>query len=208
MPPERHSSVAVAIFAKAPIEGFAKTRLISRLGAKGAADLQRHLIEHAVQVACAANVGPVSLWCSPDIDQDIFKSLHERYEVTLREQIGSDLGTRMHHAFVALTTESPALLMGTDCAVITPQQLVQCADLLRNYSDAVFVPVEDGGYILVGLKSPSPELFDAMPWGTERVMDETRLRARAAGLKLTELPPLWDIDRPEDYERAIQCGVL
>ena len=197
----------VAIFAKAPIEGFAKTRLIPRLGASGAALLQRRLIERSVRTAVGAGLGPVSLWCAPDVEHDVFANLAARYDVRLYRQADGDLGARMLHTFETLTVRGPTLLMGTDCAVIAEAHLRRCAKLLSG-SDAVAVPVEDGGYILLGLRRALPSLFVGIDWGTEAVMDQTRARAAAASLDLAELEPLWDIDIPKDYDRAVAQGVL
>lgn len=197
----------VAIFAKAPIEGFAKTRLIPRLGAGGAALLQRRLIERSVQTAIAAALGPVSLWCTPSVEHDVFASLAARDELRVYRQAKGDLGARMLHAFETLTAKGPTLLMGTDCAVITSTHLQRSAQLLSR-TDATVVPVEDGGYILLGLHRPVHALFAGVDWGTSTVMDQTRARAEAAGIDLVELEPLWDIDRPKDYDRAIAEGVL
>jgi glycosyltransferase A (GT-A) superfamily protein (DUF2064 family) len=91
---------------------------------------------------------------------------------------------------------------------LTPRHLVESAQLLCGEADAVIIPVEDGGYILVGLKRPAPELFIDMIWSDADVVARTRQRAESAGLVLAELPPLWDIDRVEDYERAVSCGLL
>jgi rSAM/selenodomain-associated transferase 1 len=208
MPREHPDPVAVAIFAKAPVAGFAKTRLIPRLGEQGAANLQRQLIERTVRIACEARLGPAVLWCSPDSGHEVFTSLGKRYDIALQDQVGTDLGARMHHAFAVHTATCPTLLIGTDCVVMTAQLLLQSAALLRRGADIAVVPVEDGGYVLMGLRKPSPELFTGIGWGGATVVAETRARARAAGLRLEELPPLWDIDRVEDYERAIAGGYL
>jgi len=202
------NQTSIAIFAKAPIEGFTKTRLIPRLGAAGAAELQRTLITRAVDTAKAAMLGPVSLWCAPDCTHPFFQEIAEQHSITLHTQTGDDLGARMDNAFAALCGAMPVLLMGTDCVVIDAALLTRCADALQMGKDAVFLPVEDGGYILVGLTRPIPELFHDMPWITERVMPETRRRAATLGIKIEEPEILWDIDRPEDYERALGCGAL
>ncbi|MDE2185095.1 MAG: TIGR04282 family arsenosugar biosynthesis glycosyltransferase [Alphaproteobacteria bacterium] len=200
--------VAIAIFAKAPIEGFAKTRLIPRLGATGAAELQRQLIERTVHTVRKAHVGPVSLWCSPSKNDPYFVSLGERLAMALYTQRGDDLGERMLHAVAVKTATMPTLLVGTDCAIITPEHFVRCADALRRGADCVFIPVEDGGYILVGMRRPIPDLFTAIPWGTSDVMIKTRERIADLAITTIELAPLWDIDRQEDYDRAIVDGVL
>lgn len=199
---------AIAIFAKAPVAGFAKTRLIPRLGAAGAAELQAVLITRAVEFAKAADLGPVSLWCTPDCSHPFFQEIAEKHSLQLHTQTGEDLGTRMENAFVILSKSMPVLLMGTDCVAIDAKLLARCAAALRKGKDAVFLPVEDGGYILIGSNKPIPELFRNMPWTTERVMTETRRRAKDMGLQIEEPEILWDIDRPEDYMRALDCGAL
>ena len=200
--------LSVAIFAKAPVAGFAKTRLIPRLGPGGAAALQARLIERAVGLARAAQLGPISLWCAPDADHDCFKALAAAGDVEIFQQAPGDLGAKMRDAFAVLGRRGPALLMGTDCVVIEPEHLRHCAQALQTGTDAVFLPVEDGGYILVGLNRPAPDLFDAIAWNTPTVMETTRARAANAGLRVWEGAMLWDLDRPEDFDRAVRAGLL
>ncbi len=119
-----------------------------------------------------------------------------------------DLGARMENAFLELTKTTPTLLIGTDCVAIKAALLARCAAVLQKGKDAVFLPVEDGGYILIGLKKPIRELFRNMPWTTEHVMTKTRRRAKEMGLKIEEPEILWDIDRPEDYTRALLLDAL
>ncbi|MGC8536357.1 MAG: TIGR04282 family arsenosugar biosynthesis glycosyltransferase [Rhizomicrobium sp.] len=199
---------AIAIFAKAPIAGFAKTRLIPRLGAPGAARFQHQMIEKTLHTAQAAAIGPVSLWCTPSVHEPAFQALAEHNGVSLCTQPNTDLGQRMAHAFAAITPELPILLVGTDCPALTAHHFVLCARALKNGADAVFIPVEDGGYILIGLKRSVPALFQDMAWGSAQVMAATRARARALGLKWLEMPPLWDIDVEEDYDRALALGLI
>ncbi len=73
--------VAVAILAKVPIPGLAKTRLIPLLGAAGAAALQERLIERTVATACAAAVGPVTLWTTPDESHPVFEAICSRHRI-------------------------------------------------------------------------------------------------------------------------------
>jgi rSAM/selenodomain-associated transferase 1 len=199
---------AIAIFAKAPLAGFAKTRLIPLLGPDGAAALQAQLIARAVAVARAAKLGPVSLWCTPDMAHESFGTIAADCGVELFKQPPGDLGDKMGHAFKVLCQNGAVLLMGTDCVVIGPDHLRECAESLRRGADAVFLPVEDGGYILVGLNQPSPEIFRGIPWNTPGVMPVTRERAANAGLRIAEPATLWDIDRPKDYHRAAREGLL
>jgi rSAM/selenodomain-associated transferase 1 len=193
--------VQIAVLAKAPVAGLAKTRLIPALGPRGAARLQRRFIRRALQTAAAARLGPVTLWCAPHAQHRFFRALHRTMGVDCRVQPGGDLGERMHRAFELHCPQGPLLIIGTDCPALSPEQLRRAAQALCDGHDAVVGPAEDGGYVLIGLRSPQPALFSRMPWSTSAVMSETRARARAQGLRVVELETLWDVDMPADLPR-------
>ena len=197
--------VAVAILAKAPIAGFAKTRLIPVLGARGAAVLQERLVERAVETACAAAIGPVTLWATPDESHPVFQSIGARLGITLARQADGDLGARMLAAITAANT--CVLLIGSDCPALTLEHLRTAADVLRDRAPAVVIPAEDGGYALIGVRTPEPALFSDMPWSTPLVMNETRRRLRTLGLTWHEPVTLWDVDLPQDLERMRGIGL-
>ena len=197
--------VAIAILAKAPIAGFAKTRLIPVLGARGAAVLQERLVERAVETACAAAVGPVTLWTTPDESHPVFQSIGARHRITLARQADGDLGARMLAAITAANT--CVLLIGSDCPALTLDHLRAAADVLRDRAPAVVIPAEDGGYALIGLRTSEPALFSDMPWSTPLVMNETRHRLRTLGLTWHEPVTLWDVDLPQDLERMRGIGL-
>lgn len=209
--PVNPEPVHIALFAKAPVAGQAKTRLIPALGATGAARLHRQLVRQAVRIACAAGLGPVSLWCAPGIGHRFFRALATTAGLPLQAQQGDDLGARMAHAFATLTPHGPVLLIGSDCPMLTPALLHDCAAALRHGDDAVFLPAEDGGYALVGLRQPQPALFGAIPWGSDTVMAHTRARLNGHGLRWSEPATVWDVDRPDDLPRlsalelALRC---
>ena len=189
------------MFARAPVAGRAKTRLIPALGAQGAARLQRRLTLRAVRTAREAGLGPVTLWCAPDEQHRFFRALQRVTGVDCRAQSPGDLGARMLHAFRWHCGEGPLLLIGTDCPALAADDLRAAAQALREGNDAVFLPAEDGGYVLIGLRRPQPALFEGIAWGTSSVMDETRARLRAAGVTWREPKALWDVDRPADLQR-------
>jgi rSAM/selenodomain-associated transferase 1 len=195
--------VQIAILAKAPVAGFAKTRLIPALGPAGAARLQRALTARTLRTALAAGLGPVTLWCAPDARHRFFRAVRHTTGVALEDQPAGDLGDRMHAAFVHAGT-APLLLVGTDCPALTPQHLVGAAQRLLAGDDAVFHPAEDGGYVLVGLRRPQAPLFAHMAWSTERVMADTHARAAALGLQVHVAPTLWDVDEPADLARCTE----
>jgi rSAM/selenodomain-associated transferase 1 len=193
--------VQVAVLAKAPVPGWAKTRLIPALGPLGAARLQRRLTRVAVQTAADAGLGPVTLWCAPDARHRFFRALQQTTQLQCRDQPGGDLGERMHAAFRLHCAHGPVLLIGTDCPALRPAHLRQAAQALADGDEAVFYPAEDGGYVLVGLRQPQAALFTDMVWSTAEVMSETRIRARRLQLPLREFETLWDVDVPEDLAR-------
>jgi rSAM/selenodomain-associated transferase 1 len=197
--------VAVAVLAKAPVPGFAKTRLIPALGADGAAALASRLIDRAVATACDAGGGPVTLWAAPDETHAAFQSLRARFDIALARQPDGDLGARMLAALVA--ANGPALIVGTDCPALTAAHLRTAAEALRIGTDVVVCPAEDGGYVLIGARKAEPALFSAMPWSTAEVMAETRRRLKALGLVWQEPVTLWDVDAPDDLVRLRESGL-
>jgi rSAM/selenodomain-associated transferase 1 len=197
--------VAVAVVAKAPIAGFAKTRLIPVLGADGAALLQARLTERAVATACAAAVGPVTVWAIPDESHPGFQALAASFDVAFARQGDGDLGARMLAAVA--TAAGPCLVIGTDCPVLTTIHLRNAADILRQGADAVVIPADDGGYVLIGMRQAQPALLSDMRWSIPDVMDETRRRLRKLGLAWQEPVTLWDVDVPVDLERLRGIGL-
>ena len=193
----------VAVMARAPVPGRTKRRLVPAIGADRAAALHRAMIRRAVATALAAGVGPVEIWCTPSTDHPLFQALGDGTRVLLRTQTGPDLGARMHAAIEA--RPGAVSVIGSDCPSLEPNDLVRAAGALRTAADVVVVPAFDGGYVLIAVDRPRPELFAGVEWGSERVLTQTRRRARAAGLRLLELEPRHDVDRPEDL--AVLAGV-
>ena len=189
--------------AKAPLPGLAKTRLIPALGADGAARLAASLLEHTMQQARAAKLGPVWLACAPDTTHPAFAAQAGQGGVVLREQGQGDLGARMQR-MIASALAGPgaqrAIVIGTDAPGLDAVVLRRADAALGQLegTDAVFVPALDGGYALIGLRRAAPSLFDAMPWSTAQVMAVTRQRLVAAGLHHVELDAVRDIDEPAD----------
>ncbi len=205
----RAPDTAILVFAKAPVAGTVKTRLIPLLGAAGAAALHCRLITQALATARAAAPDELALWCAPDTTHAFLQSVARQYGAVLYAQHGADLGARLAHACTAtLQRASHAICIGADCPALTAQHLQEAAAALHAGDDAVFVPAEDGGYALIGLSRNLPQLFADMAWGGSTVMAQTRMRLREADLRWRELATLWDVDRPEDYHRLQQSGLL
>lgn len=196
--PPADPATALIVFTKAPVPGQAKTRLVPALGASGAAALARRMLEHAVAAARDAALGPVEICAAPDASDPVFAALAARFGVALEPQGDGDLGQRMHRALSrSLQTHARVLLIGTDAPALDAVMLRDAARALIRH-DAVFVPAVDGGYALVGLRRPTPELFTGVPWSTTSVMAATRVLAQQLGIRTTELAPVHDIDEAED----------
>jgi len=198
---------SVIVFAKAPVPGQVKTRLVESLGVHGASQLYERLASHTLRTALTSGVGPVVLWCAPSTDHPFFRRCADEFNVELHKQSEGDLGRRMADAFQeTLKGATQALLIGTDCPSLNGEDLREAALVLGHRADAVMGPTEDGGYVLIGLRTLAPSLFEGVPWGTEEVLPETRQRLRNLGWVWHELPVRWDVDRPEDLKRMIAEG--
>jgi len=197
--------VAIAILAKAPLPGLAKTRLAPVLGGDGAANLQARFIARTVTTAQSAAVGPVTLWVAPDLDHPALQAIAAPLGVALRAQPEGDLGARMMAAVEA--ANGPAIVVGTDCPALTPEHLRAAARALVDGIDVVIIPVDDGGYGLIGMRRPQPALFEGMTWSTSSVMAETRRRLIRLGLSWREPARLWDVDVPADLSRLAGAGL-
>jgi rSAM/selenodomain-associated transferase 1 len=197
----RYPNARILIFAKAPIPGRVKTRLIPTLGAAGAAELASELLDGLVRRLAWARLAPLELWCAPDRDHPLFRGLAESAGVELNIQRGKDLGERLDAAAAdALSRADAVLLLGADIPELDDAYCARALAALECVETAIG-PAEDGGYVLLGLKSPAPALFRRMPWGSDRVGRITRRRIARLGRRCHRLPTLWDLDRPEDLLR-------
>lgn len=198
--PELPAPIGVAILARAPVPGQAKTRLIPLLGEEGAAGLQAWMLQRTVAMAIEADIGPVTLWCEGDAAHRAFIRCRELGPLRIRSQAAGDLGRRMLAAIEDSPTVAGTLVIGTDCPMLGAAHLREAARSLAD-REAVLIPVEDGGYVLIGMKTPAAGAFAGIDWGSARVMAQTRQSLAALGWRWAELDTLWDVDRAEDVER-------
>jgi rSAM/selenodomain-associated transferase 1 len=206
MSPANAEPIAVAILTKAPEPGKVKTRLAMMLGVEGAARLHERFVIRTVEAAAEAATGPITVWASPDASHPFFQGLGQRFPLAFQRQAGDDLGERMYVAIAH--AKMPVLVIGTDCPLLTAVHLRDAAEVLRGGADAVIFPAEDGGYVLIGMRRPIPEVFANMAWSTDGVMMETRQRLRHLGLSWREpVHHLWDVDRPTDVMRMRREGL-
>ncbi len=192
------TTTRIVIFAKAPVAGLAKTRLIPALGAEQSARLARRMLLHALREAQAAAVGPVELCVTPRPSDPDWQGLLPLEGITWTAQPEGDLGARMSQAAARATASGDYLLLiGTDCPQLDANALRSAAAHLER-SDAVLVPTYDGGYALLGMRQFHPRPFEPMRWSTAEVAARTIERIRGLGWSLAIGDMLHDIDEPAD----------
>jgi rSAM/selenodomain-associated transferase 1 len=187
------------IFARYPLPGRTKTRLIPELGEAGAARLQdamtRHTLQQAAALARRRRV-EVEVRCTGAS----IEAMRERYGggFAYAEQGDGDLGDRLSRAAIhAATPPRPVVIIGADCPSISAETIHAAFDALAEH-DIVLGPALDGGYYLLGLRRFVPALFQGISWSTSEVLAQTRDAAARAGLSCAMLQPLGDVDRPGD----------
>ena len=195
------SNAVIVVFAKAPVPGEVKTRLIPALGAHAATQLHIALTGRVLQTALSSGVD-VMLAGAPDASHAFFASCATNLGIGVTGQLrAGNLGARMLHTLDdALENWLQVVIVGADCPVLSPGHLQQAIDQLATH-DVVLTPADDGGYVLIGARRTSITMFDDIDWGTGVVLTQQRERLRAAGLSWHEMETLWDVDRPEDLPR-------
>ncbi len=198
----------LALYAKEPVRGKVKTRMQGLLGVEGALSLHKALINYVFHNLASAQLCPIQVWVAA-IDEnaslnkehdDMFLSLCNKKDIYW--QSGFDLGARMaFSARQALKHSDYVVLVGADCASVDAVYLEQALQVLESGEEIVIGPAEDGGYVLLGLRSVPDCLFENVPWGEAEVLAATRRNLLEAGLRWHELAPRWDVDRPEDLVR-------
>ncbi|BAZ31743.1 hypothetical protein NIES4074_42160 [Cylindrospermum sp. NIES-4074] len=197
------------IFTRYPEPGKTKTRLIPALGAVGAANLQRQMTEYTIfqarelQKAAAITVEVRFVGGDLQLMQDWLGD-----DLVYQPQGDGDLGSRMGRSlFDAFESSAKqVIIIGSDCPGVNCQILATAFEQLQVF-DLVLGPAMDGGYYLIGLQRPIPELFLNIEWGTTQVFPRTVDIAQKLKLSPIYLPPLADVDRPEDlpiWEKVLE----
>jgi rSAM/selenodomain-associated transferase 1 len=197
----------ILVFARAPVPGRCKTRLVPALGAPGAAALHRRLVRRTLAAARASGHA-VELWCAPDAAHGFFAACRRDYGVRLRRQPRGDLGRRMALALAGALREgaAAAVLVGSDCPEFAPRDFIDAAASLAT-RDCVLQPSTDGGYVLIGARRLEPRALAGIAWSSSRELAQTRRRLQRLGLSFSEEAPLMDIDTPQDYRTARRRGL-
>jgi rSAM/selenodomain-associated transferase 1 len=191
------------VFAKAPVLGKVKTRLVPLLGEQGALDFHVASIRVALEQRAAMQLSPVVLYIKGQAPAWLTE-LCQRLSIEVLQQQGDNLGERMLHAATEqLSQAQSVVLTGTDCLTLTFDRLTHLYQALED-NDAVIIGAEDGGYVALGLKQPSAALFTQFPFGNAQVYQKTVDAMQTLNWRYAELTTTWDVDRPEDIQRWIK----
>ena len=192
-------ALTLIVFCREPLAGQVKTRLIPRLGATAAAELAGAFILDALAKCRALAPGRIVVaGRAPGgaANGSFLRSAARRFGAELIDQGGGSLGARMARA-LELYCAGGAVLFGTDTPSLPLRLLGRSVALLRR-APVVIAPSLDGGYHLIGVRGPMPDIFRAIEWGRASVLRETVARLRRAGTRYALGPAWYDIDRFSD----------
>lgn len=185
-------------FARSPVAGEVKTRMIPALGARAACQLHSELVCWTSRTLVNAGLGPVRLAVAGDTLHPLFQQCRDIGVAEVVPQSGTDLGERMFVALRdALKRFERVILVGSDCPGLDAAYLAQALDSLQQVP-VVLGPAKDGGYVLIGARQVSREMFAAIDWGSSLVYAQTLERLQDIDCDWASLPAKVDIDRPED----------
>ena len=196
----------VQLYLKAPVPGTVKTRLAATLGADKATAIYRRLAGR--QLDARPRDWPLEVLFAP---ADAEEAMREWLgDVNLVPQSDGTLGDRLARGVGGGIERGADLVFaaGADCPELQAAHFQQAGEFLEAGADAVFAPAEDGGFTMVALKRPSPELFADVPWSTGQTLSVCLTRARDLGLRTALLRRMFDVDEEADWRRAVDEGLL
>ena len=192
------SDRTLVVFVKEPRPGAVKTRLAAAVGPELAAELYRTLVETVLQATTPVpgEYERLVFFDPPEARRALREWLPG---VSLRAQGAGELGERLADAFVRAFGRGATrvAIVGSDSPGVTRDTVLRALGALGE-ADVVLGPAEDGGYYLIALRAPRPELVRGIDWSTPAVMRQTLERATAARLVVRQLEPLRDVDTLAD----------
>lgn len=199
MPNER-----LIVFVKAPRPGEVKTRVAQTTGADRACDVYRQLV--AILLKSLSPLREIELRFTPDDAAAEIEPWLRPGWVAVPQGDG-DLGARLERAFTDAFAAGAerVVIVGSDCPDVKTSDVRMAWRELQTHDVAVG-PAMDGGYWLIGLRAPQPELFREIPWSSDLVLGRTLERARTRGLKIQLLRILSDIDTEADWNAYVRGG--
>ncbi len=204
-----YPDTAILIFARQPVPGKVKTRLIPALGIDNATRLYVQMLHQTINTAVNSHLADILLYITAESEPQYFLSNPLTSKIKLQIQQGNNLGEKMLNALEqTLLKYKRAVLIGSDCPFLNAD-ILHAAMLALNTDKAdrntmVFSPSLDGGYVLVGASQVCRDVFKDIAWGTGLVMPQTRSALKKQQIQWCELKKLQDIDTAEDLSALSQ----
>lgn len=201
------STIAVAIICKAPLAGQSKTRLSPPLKPEECAALSacfiRDLSRTIQSLADDGGVSGYAVYTPAGYEASLRQLLPSRFALIL--QGNGDLGDRLVKATVDLLSAGHcgAILLNSDSPTLPKAILRQAVEAVRGGDNITLGPALDGGYTLIGLSKPHPQLFSNIPWSTSEVYRLTLERAREIGLPVASVPGWYDVDDAASFQMLV-----
>ncbi|WP_245548251.1 TIGR04282 family arsenosugar biosynthesis glycosyltransferase [Nocardia pneumoniae] len=199
-------SATLLVLAKAPVAGFAKTRLTPPLTPHEAADLAAASLLDTLEAVLHTDVAHRVVALTGDLTAAERRGELRRLLAHFRvvPQRGRTFGERLANAHAdAARAALPVLQIGMDTPQIDATQLTRAAGELVDTGDAVLGPATDGGWWALGLPTPQPaRALITVPMSTHRTGLLTRKAVQQCGLHVRTLPTHSDVDRFEDAMRV------
>lgn len=191
--------IPLILFAKAPVEGEVKTRLMPQLTRQQATRVAEVLLEETIKLARDAWQGKVVLAVWPSVNHPFILQMCEKYKIDYMQQTKGDLGEKMYHAMQAQSY--PCAIMGCDVPHCEPMILKRAYQELQNANNVIGLTV-DGGYYFLALQNACSALFQSIEWGGDDVSRATLAIAEQNKIVFERLKMLNDIDEYADLVSA------
>lgn len=192
--------IPLALFARPPEPGRAKTRLARAIGAERAAALYAAFLRDVLGTCLSAPGFETTLWVAGDPAHATLAALAAAPRVPFRAQPALELGARMARALEdGVASHGACVVVGTDVPTLPGRLLHDAHRALEDASvDVVLGPSADGGFYLVGVRREVPPLFEGARYGTRHALTDTVAFARRAHARVRLLSPWYDVDTPRD----------
>jgi uncharacterized protein len=192
-------SVAVGIFCKTPAAGFSKTRLSPPLRPEDCSALSACFIRDLATTICSlgGDVTPYAIYTPVGTEPALRALLPPSFR--LMPQRDGEFGTRLSHAIAELLQagHAGAILVNADSPTLPTSILQSAVEALVHEDAVVLSPSFDGGYTLIGLSRPHPEVFADIPWSTSHVHRLTMQRAAEIDIPVISIPGWYDVDNEQ-----------
>lgn len=186
----------IILFAKSPVAGRVKTRLLPLLTPDQAAGLHRAMVRDALEM-----LQRLRHLADIELHTDLPTEEWSEFPFRRRLQPGGGLGQRLRVTMARALADRHAavLILGSDSPGLPTSHV---AGMLDSEADVKLGPTEDGGFYGISATRVMPAMFDGVRWSTAHTLSDTRLAAVRLGLSVGTGESWFDVDEPEDLIRA------